>query len=146
MGNGEDKGLSFNRIRISKEASTRLSRLKARTGLTPNVLSRLALCLSLNESGTPNSDSYDEDGQEFNRFTLTGEWDMLFVALLKERLVKDGFDPTLELLPQFKGHLNRGVLTLFTRVRSLPDLYDLLPKESAVKAHEKHFLEEENGS
>lgn len=121
--------MSFSRIRISKEASTRLILLKARTGLTPNILSRLAFCLSLNEREIPDPKLYDEDGQEFNRFTLTGEWDLLFISLLKERLVKDGLNPTVNLLPQFKAHLNRGVLLLYTRVRGLTDLYELVPEK-----------------
>lgn len=136
--------MSFTRIRISQDASTRLTLLKTRTGLTPNILSRLGFCLSLNESGVPNPAIYDEDGQEFNRYTLTGEWDLFFIALLKERLAKDGLDSTNDLLPQFKAHLNRGVLSLYLRVKSLVDLYDLLPTESGVKANERDLARGSN--
>jgi len=119
--------VSFNRIRISGDASNKLRALKARTGLTPNFLCRLAFTLSLNEPGIPDPQLSDENGQEFNRYTLTGEYDQFFIALLKERLVLDGLNPTTDLLPQFKAHLNRGVPLLCGRVRSLVDLYDLLP-------------------
>ena len=119
--------MSFTRIKLSKESTKRLSLLKGKTGLTPNILSRLAFCLSLNEYGLPDPTLYDDEGKEFNRYTLTGEWDILFMALLKEQLIKDGLDPSTELLPYFKGHLNRGVSTLYNRVRSLADLYDLIP-------------------
>jgi len=119
--------LSFNRIRVSAEATNKLKVLKARTGLTPNILCRLALTISLGEPGLPNTSSYDEQGQEFNRYTLTGEWDQLFIALLKERLVQDDLDIALDLLPQFKGHLNRGVSLLYGRIKSLSDLQGLLP-------------------
>ena len=121
--------MSFTRIKLSKESTKRLSLLKGKTGLTPNILSRIAFCLSLNEYGLPNTALYDEDGKEFNRYTLTGEWDILFISLLKEQLIKDGINTSTDLLPYFKAHLNRGVSTLYNRVRSLADLYDLLPKE-----------------
>ena len=106
--------------------------LKARTGLTPNFLCRIGFCLSVGEPGIPNPYAYDEEGQEYNRYTLTGEWDPLFMALLKERLVEDGLNPTVDLLPQFKAHLNRGVLSLFNRAKSLTDFYELLPTLKAA--------------
>lgn len=138
--------MSFSRIRISKEASIRLSMLKAKTGLTPNILSRIAFCLSLGEPSVPNPTNYDEDGQEFNRYTLTGEWDVFFMALLKERLINDGLDLMLDLLPQFRAHLNRGALSLHIRVHSLTDLCDLLLKDTYMKTNEKGAIEEINDS
>ncbi len=136
--------MSFTRIKVSKETSTKLNTLKTRTGLTPNILSRIAFCISLGESGAPDPLSFDEEGQEFNRYTLTGELDLFFVALLKERLVKDGLNPEIDLLPQFRAHINRGVSSLYTRVRNLPDLHDLIPREQSIKAHEKEFMVDSN--
>jgi DNA sulfur modification protein DndE len=121
--------MSFNRIRISKSATVRLSMLKGRTGLTPNILCRIGFCLSLSDPAIPNPNEYDENGQEFNRYTLTGEWDRFFIALLKERLLKDGLEIEKNLLPQFKAHLNRGAIALFDKVKDLGDLYELLPSE-----------------
>jgi len=65
--------MSFNRIRLSKSATTRLSMLKGRTGLTPNILCRIGFCLSLRDPIVPKPENYDEEGQEINRYTLTGE-------------------------------------------------------------------------
>lgn len=101
--------------------------LKGRTGLTPNILCRIGLCLSLSDPSIPDPQSYDETGQEFNRYTLTGEMDMFFTALMKERLLRDGLDLEKDLLPQFKAHLNRGAISLFDKVKDLGDLYELLP-------------------
>jgi DNA sulfur modification protein DndE len=101
--------------------------LKGRTGLTPNILCRIGFCLSLGDPSIPNPANYDEDGQEFNRYTLTGEWDKFFIALLKERLLKDGLDINEHLLPQFRAHLNRGAITLFDKTKDLGDLCQLLP-------------------
>jgi DNA sulfur modification protein DndE len=74
----------------------RLRILKARTGLTPNLLCRLGFCLSLNDPTPPNPAQYPEDGpREINRYSLTGQWDRFFFALLRERLVRDGLDPEI---------------------------------------------------
>ena len=119
--------MSFNRIRISKSASVRLSMLKGRTGLTPNILCRIGFCLSLGDPTIPKPENYDENGQEFNRYTLTGEWDKFFIALLKERLLKDGLDLKKDLLPQFRAHINRGAISLFDKVKKIEDFQELLP-------------------
>jgi len=122
--------MSFNRIRISKSATVRLSMLKGRTALTPNILCRIGMCLSLSDPTIPDPQRYDENGQEFNRYTLTGEWDVFFMALLRERLLHDGLDLEKDLLPQFRAHLNRGAIALFDKVKDLGDLYELLPMRS----------------
>lgn len=121
--------MSFNRIRLSRSATNRLSLLKSRTGLTPNILCRIGFCLSLRDSIVPRPENYDEDGQEINRYTLTGEWDKFFVALLKERLLKDGLDINKNLFPQLRAHMNRGAISLYDKVKTLEDFQDLLPSE-----------------
>ncbi|MCI0488178.1 MAG: DndE family protein [Blastocatellia bacterium] len=63
-----------------------------------------------------------EQAREFNRYTLTGQWDSLFFALLRERLAQDGLDPEADLELQFKAHLSRGVLLLYQRLKSMADL------------------------
>ena len=135
--------MSFNRIRISKGATTRLQQLKGKTGLTPNILSRLAVCYSLNEPQIPNPSEYDEDGQEFNRYTLTGEWNSFFIALLKERCINDGLDPEIDLMPQFRAHLNRGVYSIFTRIKGLGDLQSLLPPKNTISQNSKEDVSNE---
>src|SRR5688572_22698999 len=119
--------MSLNRIYVSKEVEQALRTLKARTGLTPNLLCRLGLCLSLSEPEIPNPELYsDAQGREFNRYTLTGQWDLLFFSLLRQRLIQDGLKPEDELESQFKAHLSRGVLLLSRRLKSLSDLSRLV--------------------
>jgi DNA sulfur modification protein DndE len=120
--------MKLNRLRVCEEADLRLRILKARTGLTPNLLCRLGFCLSLNDPTPPDPDLYPEDSpREINRYTLTGPWDSLFVALLKERCYQDGLgDGDLE--DQFRAHVNRGVLLLYKQVRELGDLARLVPQ------------------
>jgi DNA sulfur modification protein DndE len=119
--------MALNRIYVGEEVDLRLRNLKARTGLTPNLLCRLGLCLSLAEPGIPDPQLY-ADGQvrEFNRYTLTGQWDQFFFALLRERLVEDELDPEADLETQFKAHLSRGVLLLYQRLKKIEDLAALV--------------------
>lgn len=119
----------FNRIQIGSDATTRLSMLKGRTGLTPNYLCRIGLCYSLNEPRPPNPAEYDSEGQTFNRYTLLGEHDALYMALLKERMLQEGKDPEQELYDEFVAHLNRGVIRVFGNIKDLTDFYALIPNE-----------------
>ena len=68
----------------------------------------------------------DSQGQEFNRYTLTGEWDTFYMALLKMRMINDRMNPDVDLLTQFKEHIERGVVLLFNRVKDFKDLSSLL--------------------
>jgi DNA sulfur modification protein DndE len=102
--------------------------LKGRVGLTPNILCRIGFCLSLRDPIIPKPENYDEDGQEINRYTLTGEWDKFFIALLKERLLTDGMDLKKDLFPQLRAHINRGAISLFDRVKTIEDFRDLIPE------------------
>jgi DNA sulfur modification protein DndE len=117
----------LNRIYVSKEVDQRLRLLKSRTGLTPNLICRLGFCLSLAQSGVPDIQLYsDSQGKEFNRSTLTGQWDPLFFALLRERLDKDGLNQETDMESQFKAHISRGVLLLSQRIKSAADIADLV--------------------
>ena len=119
--------MSFNRIYVGEEVDWRLRRLKARTGLTPNLLCRLGFCLSLSEPGIPDPNLYGEgNAREFNRYTLTGQWDQFFFALLRERLTQDNLDIEKDLEEQFKAHLSRGVLLLYQRLKGLKDLTNMI--------------------
>lgn len=123
--------MKLNRIHLSEDSRHKLSILKGRTGLLPNVLCRLGLSLSLVDPSIPRPENYPTDGSEFNRYTLMGEWDSLIVALLKERCAADGLPLDNEnLANQFRAHLNRGVELLYARVKGLSDLVELLPTET----------------
>ena len=128
--------MKLNRLRISEEVAHRLSILKARTGLTPNILCRIGFCLSLNDPTSPDPKDYPDDTEkEINRHTLTGQWDPLFVALIKERCHRDGqlLDDE-KLADHFRAHVNRGVLLLYKRTRSLNDLAQLMPRDICAEA------------
>jgi len=72
----------------------------------------------------------DEDGSEFNAYTLTGEYEALFAALL--RWVEEGPSPETPLedevlLARLRGHIHRGVGTLSVRAKSPGDILRLVP-------------------
>lgn len=124
--------MKLTKIRLTKDASNRLRFLAGKTGLTPNLLCRMAFCLSLAEPRVPNPDDYPEEDREFNRYTLLGEYDSLFVALLKQKCTEDSVD--FDLLPDyFRAHLNRGVGLLQQRVRSLNDLALLVASQNTTE-------------
>ena len=56
--------MKFSRVRVSTRSTNMLSMLKARTGLTPNISARFAICLSLKDRSVPNPDEYNEEGSE----------------------------------------------------------------------------------
>jgi DNA sulfur modification protein DndE len=128
---------SFNRITIGDKATNRLQMLQANTGMTPNYLCRIGLCYSLNEPRPPNPEEYNSDGQTFNRYTLLGEHDTLYMALVKERLIQEGKDLEEDLYEEFVAHLNRGVIRAFGNVRDLTDFDDLMLGEVKGKGVEK---------
>lgn len=117
--------MKLTRLRLTKDASNRLRFLAGKTGLTPNLLCRLGFCLSLSEPGMPNPNEYLDEDREFNRYTLLGEYDPLFVALLKERCRQDAVDLT-RLPDYFRAHMNRGVLLLQQRVKGISDVAELV--------------------
>ena len=82
--------MKLTKIRLTKDASNRLRFLAGRTGLTPNLLCRMGFCLSLEEPKAPNPAKFAEEEREFNRYTLLGEYDVLYVTLLRQRLCQDG--------------------------------------------------------
>ncbi len=88
--------------------------------------------MSLAEPQIPDPTAYDEDGKEFNRSTLIGEWDALIEALLSQRLAQDGLDPVADFLPQLRAHMNRGAELVCNRVREVGDVVALLPRAPTI--------------
>lgn len=135
--------MRLTRLRVCQEVDQRLMHLKARTGLTPNLLCRLGFCLSLNDPTVPDASAYPPDSdRELNRYTLTGEWDSLFVALLRERCAHDGMSDEHALEEQFRAHVNRGVLLLYGRVKHLGDLARLVQEAAPARAVGMALVEE----
>ena len=123
--------MKFTRIKLSAKSQNLLGRIKARTGLTPNLLARFALCLSINEKSKPITTEYDKDGSEIEPSILFGEYEQLYLGLMKNRLLKDGV-PESELNEMTRCHINRGVIALSPRIQNLGDFYKLIREERNV--------------
>ncbi len=126
--------MSIRQIRLSSQAKEQLIRLKSRTGIPQwNILCRWAFCLSLAEPTPPTPIEIPADSNvEMTWHVFGGECHELYMALLKERCVRDrlGIDPDV-LNRQFRLHLHRGISYLATpnKVRGIGDLVALAAKE-----------------
>lgn len=118
----------FDRITLGSDVTHRLKMLKGRTGMTHNYTCRIALCYSLNEPRPPTPTEYDADGLTINRYTLFGEHEALYLALVKERLVQEGKDPDEDLYEELVAHINRGVYRISGNIKNIDDYYTLMPE------------------
>jgi len=112
------------------QARDQLIRLKTRTGITQwNILCRWAFCVSLRQATPPTPIDVPSDSNvELTWQVFGGEAQKLYLAVLKERSVREGLDLTDEvLLRQFRLHLHRGISYLATpqAIRSISDLVRL---------------------
>lgn len=83
-----------NRIKLSKNATAKLRYLKTQTGLTPNILSRIAIMLAIKEgSDLSNAGVGDMDGgQELNDTTLFGEYIYVYDILINQYIHDKNLD------------------------------------------------------
>lgn len=116
--------MRFNKVKISADASSRLRSLRQRSGLTPNLLCRMAIMLSLEEGPVGEGMVTDESGQEFNAYTLTGDHHGLIAAML--RLVEEEDQGSQlseeEQIIRLRAHIHRGVATLAVRAKAPVDI------------------------
>jgi len=74
-----------NRIRLSTNASEKLKQLKMHTGLTPNILARTAIMLTVSSNtGIRNASVSDIDGLELNKSVLFGDHVDYYELLLEQ--------------------------------------------------------------
>lgn len=127
--------MHYSKLRISGDAASKLRFMRQRTGLTPNLLCRIALMTSLEKGPLLDAPAPDEEGLEFNAYTLAGEYGALFAGML--RFVEEGAAPDRELddaalLALLRGHIHRGVGMLSVRVRSSLDVLRMVPAEETA--------------
>ena len=100
------------RLRISKKASEQLNHLSKRLDLRRNIVCRLAIGRSLAEKGSvKNMKPKDSAGFEFNKYTLTGEYDEIFKALVKQHEKK--LDDREYISTFLRNHIERGIQFLY---------------------------------
>lgn len=124
--------MHYSKLKISKDATSRLRSIKQKTHITPNLLCRYALMQSLEDGPLGDIPLPDQDGQEFNAYTLTGELTELLLALVRSVEERAG-EPALSddaLMARVRGHIHRGVGSLSVRVKTPSDLVMLAAQAS----------------
>ena len=119
-------GLTLQRIPFTVEADNQLRMLKARTGITPNILCRIGLCLSLEERCAPTVlPEHFKIGREINRYTLLGKYDHILTALLNTWMSMDN-SLDINIDEMFLAHTHRGIYILAARIKSTVDIHNML--------------------
>ena len=124
--------MRLGRLKMSYRSQNLLAQLKGRTGLTPNITGRFAICLSLNDPSIPNPEEYDEKGSEIHQSVLFGDYEGIFTALMVMRLKRDGLDPEIYMNRMMRAHFNRGTIALFARIHDLSDFAEMIRQEREV--------------
>ena len=107
--------MSLDHIRVSKQAREQLIRIKRHTGIEHwNILCRWAFCRSLAEASVPPPARIVTDSNvEMSWRVFGGTHQALYLALLKERCLRDGLGTNEDVLEtQFRLHLHRGIAYL----------------------------------
>lgn len=98
------------RIKTSKSTGESLKALQSSTGLTWNILSRIAVGLSLRIPDLPDL-IQDKSGVDIHRNAMTGEHDYVFKALIRQHAKRNLSDE--DYFPDyFNAHLERGIKLL----------------------------------
>jgi DNA sulfur modification protein DndE len=98
-------------LRTSKFVEMTIMDLYSATKITPNILARIAVSLSISRDPSQPYESSDRSGKEFNRDTLTGEYDYIYKALIAQHAGREITDE--EYFPSlFNAHLERGIKLL----------------------------------
>lgn len=125
-----------NRIRVSRSAADALRILKGRTGLTPNLICRMAFVVSLSDGVIGADKATDLAGSEFNLPTLFGEDVSAYEALL--RWVHRELSAT-DIQRVVAGHIEHGLEEL-KKARTLLELIEHAAKVSPPPALPKEEL------
>ncbi|MEX3623296.1 DNA sulfur modification protein DndE [Viridibacillus arvi] len=98
------------RLKTSQNTGELLKKLNSSTNLSWNILSRIAVSLSLNDPTMPELVE-DKNGVDINRNTMTGEYDYIYKAMITQHagrvLAEEEYFPNL-----FNAHLERGIQIL----------------------------------
>lgn len=118
------------KMNLSKDAEIILKGITNNFGLTPNIICRYAIVFSLKDD-KPLTFDYDSKGVEFQRYTLTGDFDILIRELIKSKESKylnddDYFGSYL------KAHIENGLRIMENEVE-LVGSFDKLVYEMVAR-------------
>ena len=91
--------------------------------------------MSFSQSQKDELFSQASDGQEFNSYTLLGQWEILMISLIRQSMFlednKKHFEEA-EIAEELRYHLMRGAKWLNARVKDLTDI-PILTQSNNVK-------------
>jgi len=125
--------MHFTKLRVSNEATGRLRMLRQRSGLTPNLLCRMALTSSLETGPVGDMVPPEDNGQEFNAYTLFGSDQSIFLSMLIHVEQGQGgveLDDE-DLMRRLRCHIDRGIGYIAIRINAPADAARLLAGEAA---------------
>lgn len=119
------------RLKTSKNTENIINDIKNKFFITPNILLRIAVSLSLkNKKETKEfikeeTSKFDSSGIEFQRHTLVGDNEM-FYKIMMEQFCEESLNDE-EFFPiHFKYHLENGVKLLKSEVEFAPNFETFL--------------------
>lgn len=112
-----------NRVKFSKTATDKLRYMKANTGLTPNILARIAIASALKDSSNlQNAGASDSDGQELNKSVLFGDHAPVYEVMIKQFVYDNKIEQPMQ---QIIASLVEVGVHKMGHVKCLSDLCDL---------------------
>lgn len=105
------------RLKTSKRTKEIFEEIGKSSNLKPFALSKIAVSMSLNESTSIEEyENTDTNGLELQRTTVTGEFDIVYKALIETKLGRHIGDD--EYYPYFmKLHMDRGAELLYNKYK-----------------------------
>ncbi len=98
-----------NRVHLSTKATHKMQYIKSKTGITPNILSRIAIMLAIKEGGDlKNSGVADFEGQVIDKSVLFGDhtevYDVLINQYIHDHKIKLDIQKTISSLIEIGIH------------------------------------------
>ena len=98
-----------NQVQLSTKATSKMQYIKTKTGLTPNISSRIAIMLAMKEgSSLKNAELEDMNGQVLNKGVLFGEhldvYDVLINQYINDNEINIGVRKTISSLIEIGVH------------------------------------------
>jgi DNA sulfur modification protein DndE len=109
------------RVTLSSTTTKAIRQLALKTGLTPNIVARFAILVSLEEPDCPAADSGEVE-LTINRASLFGELEPFLLTAL---LASESGSSEKQLSKTTAAHIARGARLLLSQANSIVDLVEL---------------------
>lgn len=118
------------RVVLSEKTTSVLRSLTSKTGLSANILSRVAMLISFEDRDPPAMDS-GKPSLTINRATLFGELEPFLMSAYALRSKAAGGPAAGK---ELANHISRGASYLNVRVQSLTDLLAIVRQQGSISS------------